>query len=156
MNFFTLALKESTTLFTKCRFSGEHWELSRQQVSRCRWETILGRIPATALSLFREIPGLPLAVQGHHGGAERAVGVPGSPGGRCQGLEEPDYCWTEVWQEYHLHRSPLQEWQYKPEYYWVSLFCLLNLPRPCFSVDCLHCSGELTTKIIIKHFTTEI
>ena len=50
------------------------------------------RIPAPSSLLLREIPGLSLAVQGHHGGGEGAVGVPGSPGGRCQGLEEPDYC----------------------------------------------------------------
>ena len=53
---------------------------------------MLDRIPAPSSSVLRSVPGLPLAVQGHHGGGERAVGVPGPLGGRRQGLEEPDRC----------------------------------------------------------------
>ena len=56
---------------------------------------MLDSIPAPPLLLLREIPGLPLAVQGHHGGGEGAAGVPGSPGGRRHGLEEPDHCRAE-------------------------------------------------------------
>ena len=32
-----------------------------------RWGAILDRIPAPTSILFRSVPGLPLAVQGHHG-----------------------------------------------------------------------------------------
>ena len=53
---------------------------------------MLDRIPALTSLLLRQIPNLLMAVQGHHGGGEGAVGVPGSPGDRRQGLEEPNHC----------------------------------------------------------------
>ena len=49
-------------------------------------------VTAQTLVLLRSLPSLPLAVQGHHEGGEGAAGVPGPPGGRCHGLEEPNHC----------------------------------------------------------------
>ena len=44
------------------------------------------------MSLLRSVPGLPLAVQGDHGGVERAAGVPGPPSVRSHGLEISNHC----------------------------------------------------------------
>ena len=53
---------------------------------------MVDRILALTSHVIRQISGLPLAVQGHHEGGEGAAGVPGPPGGRCHGLEEPNHC----------------------------------------------------------------